>query len=47
MEDDGNIHLTIIHKRTGESHTFQDKAYSVVIGKAFGYMKKQMKEPLK
>jgi hypothetical protein len=43
MDDDGSIYLTIINKRTGDSQTFTDKAYSIVIGKAFGYMNKKMK----
>jgi hypothetical protein len=46
MDDDGSIYLTVINKRTGESETFSDKAYSIVVGKAFGYMKKKLKEPI-
>ena len=43
MDDDGTIFLAVTNKRTGDSQTFTDKSYSIVIGKAFGYMNKNMK----
>ena len=48
MDEEGNFHLTLIHKRERTSATFVDKAYTSVVGKAFGYMKKELKskEPL-
>ena len=47
MDDEGNFHLTVIHKRDRSSATFIDKAYTTVIGKAFGHMKKKLKvEPI-
>ena len=44
MDDEGNFHLTMIDKRMHTSHTFMDKAYSLVVGKAFSQMKKDMKK---
>lgn len=44
MDDDVNFHLTVIHKRDKSSATFVDKAYTVVIGKAFGHMSKKLKQ---
>jgi len=43
MDDDANFLLTAISKRTGSAETFVDKKYSVVIGKAFSLMMKQIK----
>ncbi len=43
MDDEDNIHLTMIDKRNHTSQTFSDKAYSVVITKAFSYMLKEIK----
>lgn len=43
MDEDDNFYLTAINKRTKTAETFIDKAYSVVIGKAFNHMKKEMK----
>lgn len=42
MDDEGNFHLTMIDKKTGDSKTFMDKAYTIVVGKAFGYMGKKL-----
>ncbi|HEY4799292.1 MAG TPA: hypothetical protein VII99_09485 [Bacteroidia bacterium] len=44
MDDDGNFHLTMTYKRTGESATFVDKAYTIVVGKAFWYMSKNLRK---
>ncbi len=44
MDEDSVLTLTIIHKDSNEIATFIDKAYSVVIRKAFGYMMKELKE---
>ncbi len=41
--DEEAIHLTTVSKRTGSAETFTDKSYSVVIGKAFSHMLKQIK----
>jgi predicted RNA-binding protein (virulence factor B family) len=43
MDDDGNFIFTLRDKRTGAMETYTDKSYSVVIAKAFGYMKREMK----
>jgi len=43
MDDDDNIHLTMIDKRKYTSHTFMDKSYSLVVGKAFSQMRKDLK----
>ncbi len=43
MNDDDNIILTAINKRTKSRETFIDKAYTVVIRKAFSHMLKEMK----
>jgi hypothetical protein len=45
MDEDDNIHLTLIDKRNHSSHVFMDKAYSIVVGKAFSYMMKKIKNP--
>ena len=42
MDEDEKLHLTIIHKSKSTSHTFIDKAYSTVVGKAFSYMMKEL-----
>ena len=47
VDDDGNFHLTVISKRTKSAETFIDRSYSVVIGKAFGHLKKGLKNSLK
>lgn len=46
MDEDNNFYLTAINKRTKAVETFIDKAYSVVIGKAFSHMKKELKKNL-
>lgn len=46
MDEDNIFYLTAINKRTKAMETFIDKAYSVVIGKAFSHMKKEMKKNL-
>lgn len=43
MDDDGNFHLTIINKESGNGQTFIDKSYSVAVDKAFRQMKKELK----
>ena len=42
MDDDGNFHLMMTNKRNGDAQIFIDKAYTIVVGKAFGYMKKKL-----
>lgn len=42
--DEEVIHLTAISKRTGNAETFSDKSYSVIIGKAFNHMLRQIKK---
>jgi hypothetical protein len=44
MDDENNFHLTIMSKRTGSAETYSGKSYSVVIEKAFGHMKKGLKD---
>ena len=46
MDEEDNLHLTITNKRNGDSQAFTDKAYSIVISKAFGYMKKNLKHSI-
>ncbi|MBI2269110.1 MAG: hypothetical protein HYU69_02000 [Bacteroidetes bacterium] len=46
MDEDSNFYLTVISKRTKVVETFIDRSYSVVIGKAFSHMKKEMKKLL-
>jgi hypothetical protein len=43
MDDEDRFHLTLIDKRNRSTQTFTDKAYSIVIGKAFSYMLKEIK----
>lgn len=43
MDDEDDFYMTMINKRDGINATFIDKSYTVVIGKAFGYMKKKLK----
>ena len=43
MDEDGNFHLKMKDKRNHAIFIFVDKAYSVVIGKAFSQMKKELK----
>lgn len=43
MDDEGQYIFTVRHKRTGSSETFVSTSYSVVIEKAFGFMKREMK----
>jgi hypothetical protein len=43
MDEEGNFHLTMIDKRKNSSFTFIDKAYSIVVGKAFSQMMKEIK----
>jgi hypothetical protein len=43
MNDDDNIILTAINKRTKSRESFIDKSYTVVIRKAFSHMLKEMK----
>ncbi len=43
MDEKDNFYVTMISKRDHSSHTIIDKAYSIVIGKAFRYMMKEIK----
>jgi hypothetical protein len=43
MDDEGNFHLTVDGKGNNNTEEFIDKSYTIVIGKAFAYMKKQLK----
>ena len=43
MDEEDNFHLLLANKRNGDSTVFIDKAYTTVVGKAFGYMKKRLK----
>ncbi|MCX6182143.1 MAG: hypothetical protein NT150_09475 [Bacteroidetes bacterium] len=45
IDEDDNIYLTATNKRTKSTETFIDKAYTVVIRKAFSHMLKEMKMP--
>jgi len=47
MDEEGLFHLTLINKRERGSITFSDKAYTVVMGKAFGHMVKKLKAAAK
>ena len=47
IDMDENIHLTLVHKTTKNSATFLHKIYSVVVGKAFIYMMKEIKHRTK
>ena len=42
MDDDLNFHLTVSGKRNNDAQEFIDKSYTVVIGKAFAYLKKKL-----
>lgn len=42
LDEDGNFYLTLINKRNRNFETFIDKSYTVVIGKAFSKMKKEL-----
>jgi len=44
IDEDGNFILTMISKQSPAQHTFIDKAYSTMIGKAFSRMNNEMKE---
>lgn len=43
MDDEGNFQLALSEKRNGNVQVFTDKSYTVVIAKAFGHMKKELK----
>lgn len=43
MDEEDNFHLALSGKRSGDIKIFTDKSYTVVIAKAFGYMKKELK----
>lgn len=43
MDDDGNFHLVLSGKRNNDVQEFMDPSYTVVIGKAFAYLKKRLK----
>ena len=44
MDDEQIFQLTLTGKRNGNSELFTDKSYTIVVAKAFGYMKKNLKE---
>ena len=44
LDDENNIQLTTTNKRNNSTTTFIDKAYSIVIGKAFSHMLKEIKK---
>ncbi len=44
IDEDTNFYLTILNKRTRSPETFIDKKYSIVIGKAFSHMMKEIKK---
>ena len=44
MDEEGNFHLTARNKRSGTSETFINKSYTIVVGKAFFHMKRELKE---
>jgi hypothetical protein len=46
MDEEENLHFTIIDKRNGERNTIIDKSYIVVVRRAFVYMNKKLKEPI-
>ena len=46
MDEEEFLHFTLTNKRTGERITVIDKSYSVVVGKAYVYMNKQLKKQL-
>jgi len=43
MDDEENFHLLLSGKRNNETQEFIDLSYTVVIAKAFGFMKKRLK----
>jgi hypothetical protein len=44
MDEEGNFHLTAISKLNRGSATFVDRLYTVVVGKAFSHMVKEIKK---
>jgi hypothetical protein len=42
MDEDDILYFTLIDKKNGESQTFIDKSYTVVIRKAFMYINKNV-----
>lgn len=43
MDQEEIIVLNMFHKVNGTAMTFEDKSYSKLISKAYGYMNKQLK----
>lgn len=43
MDEEENFHLFLSGKMNGDLQDFSDKSYTVVIAKAFAYMKKKLK----
>jgi hypothetical protein len=43
MDQEEIIVLNMFHKINGTAMTFEDKSYSKLISKAYGYMNKQLK----
>ena len=44
IDEDETFYLTAINKRTKSVETFNDKKFTVVIGKAFSLMMKEIKK---
>ena len=44
IDQDMNFYLTMINKTKKSAETFIDKSYTVIIGKAFSYMMKEIKK---
>jgi hypothetical protein len=47
MDADDQFHLTLVSKYKSGSATFVDKRYTTVMGKAFSFMMKAVKEETK
>lgn len=46
MDHEEIMVLNMFHKENGTAMTFEEKSYSKLISKAFGYMNKQLKADL-
>lgn len=44
IDEDDNFYLTLINKISKSAETIIDKKYSIVVGKAFSHMVKEMKK---
>ncbi len=43
MDEEGLLQLTVVDKKSNDEAVFNDKAYSVVIQKAYSYLLKELK----